>query len=53
VSGWDWFVIAVLAGAVIVDVVFDQLRARRRRRLADDYDAEEHRRLMHELRRQP
>jgi hypothetical protein len=53
VSGWDWFAVAVLAGAVIVDVAFDQLRARRRRNLQDVYEAEEHRRLMREIRRLP
>jgi hypothetical protein len=33
VSGADWLAVALLAGAVIIDVAFDRLRARRRRRI--------------------
>ena len=31
-TGADWLVVALLVGAVIVDIAIDQARARRRRR---------------------
>lgn len=31
-SGADWLVVTLLAGAVLADVAFDRLRSRRRRR---------------------
>lgn len=52
-SGADWLAVTLLAGAVIVDVAIDRLRAGRRRNVTDDHDAEAHRRLMHEIRRLP
>jgi hypothetical protein len=48
VTGTDWIVVAVMLGAVAAAIVFDRLLARRH-----DVDAEDHRRLMHEIRRQP
>jgi hypothetical protein len=52
-SGVDWLAVALLAGAVIIDVAIDQLRERIARRRHDAYERDSHHRLMHEIRRLP
>jgi hypothetical protein len=48
VTGTDWLVVALMVGAVAAAIVFDRIITRRH-----DVDAENHKRLMAELRRQP
>jgi hypothetical protein len=53
VSGADYLAITLLAGFVIITLVVDWARERIARHRREGYEAEEHRQLMRELRRQP